>query len=134
MSETTTDLQQLAAAARERVAGSASLADLDALKVEFFGKKGAITAQLKSLGALAPDARREAGARINAVRDEIGQLMTARQLELEAPARKLAGCIDVTQPTRAAACGCTADAPAVASRPVPQAGSRSRTAQSRTTA
>jgi len=99
----TTDLQQLATAARERVAGSASLADLEALKVEFFGKKGAITAQLKSLGALAPDARREAGARINAVRDEIGQRMTARQLELEKAdlARRLAeGRIDVTQPGR----------------------------------
>ena len=99
----TTDLQQLAAAARERVAGSASLADLEALKVEFFGKKGAITAQLKSLGALAPDARREAGARINAVRDEIGQLLTERQLELEKAdlARRLAeGRIDVTQPGR----------------------------------
>jgi len=103
MSETTTELQQLAAAARERVAVSASLADLEALKVEFFGKKGAITAQLKSLGALAPDARREAGAHINAVRDEIGQLMSARQIELEKAdlARKLAqGRIDVTQPGR----------------------------------
>ena len=61
-----TDLQQLADAARTRVAAAASLADLEALKVEFFGKKGAITAQLKSLGGLAPDERREAGARINA--------------------------------------------------------------------
>jgi phenylalanyl-tRNA synthetase alpha chain len=58
---------------------------------------------LKSLGALAPDARREAGARINAVRDEIGALLNSRQLELEKAelARKLAeGRIDVTQPGR----------------------------------
>jgi len=99
----TTDLQQLADAARTRVAAAASLADLEALKVEFFGKKGAITAQLKSLGGLAPDERREAGARINAARDEIGALVEARKVELERAEleRKLAaGRVDVTQPGR----------------------------------
>ncbi len=98
-----TDLQQLADSARRRVAAAASLADLEALKVEFFGKKGAITAQLKSLGALAPDERREAGVRINAVRDEIGALVEARRAELERAEleRKLAaGRVDVTQPGR----------------------------------
>ena len=45
-----TDLE---ADARARVAACSSLADLEALKVELFGKKGAITAQLKSLGASA---------------------------------------------------------------------------------
>ncbi|MGB5103114.1 MAG: phenylalanine--tRNA ligase subunit alpha [Steroidobacteraceae bacterium] len=98
-----TDLQQLADSARRRVAAAASLADLEALKVEFFGKKGAITAQLKSLGALAPDERREVGARINAVRDEIGALVEARRAELERAEleRKLAaGRVDVTQPGR----------------------------------
>jgi len=97
------NLEQLADSARQRVAAAASLADLEALKVEFFGKKGAITAQLKSLGALAPDERREAGARINAVRDEIGALVDARQVELERAEleRKLAaGRVDVTQPGR----------------------------------
>ncbi|MEI2790457.1 MAG: hypothetical protein V9E93_16460 [Steroidobacteraceae bacterium] len=63
MSDTTTtlSLDALAADARARVAACAGLADLEALKVELFGKKGAITAQLKSLGALAPDERKAAG-------------------------------------------------------------------------
>ena len=103
MSDTTLDLDPLAAAARERVAAAAGLAELEGLKVELFGKKGAITALLKSLGALAPDARREAGARINAVRDEIGALLAARQAGLERVEleRKLAaGRVDVTQPGR----------------------------------
>ena len=82
--ESTHDLEQLAARARAAVGACASLAAIDELKVELFGKKGSITAQLKSLGTLAPDARREAGARINAVRDEIGGLMAARQAELRA--------------------------------------------------
>ena len=70
--ESTNDLETLAARARESVGTCTSLAAIEELKVEFFGKKGAITALLKTLGSLAPDARREAGARINAVRDEIG--------------------------------------------------------------
>jgi phenylalanyl-tRNA synthetase alpha chain len=105
MSETTTTLglDDLAADARVRVAACSSLSDLEALKVELFGKKGAITAQLKSLGALAPDERKAAGARINAVRDEIGAAFEARKAELDSIEleRKLAaGRIDVTQPGR----------------------------------
>ena len=104
MSEATaTDLESIAAEARGRVAACADLAGLEALKVELFGKKGAITAQLKSLGGLAPDARREAGARINAVRDALAAQVGARRAELERAEleRKLeAGRIDVTQPGR----------------------------------
>jgi len=96
-------LDDLAADARSRAALCANLAGLEALKVELFGKKGAITAQLKSLGGLAPDERKVAGARINAVRDEIGAVLEARKLELERAEleQKLAaGRIDVTQPGR----------------------------------
>jgi phenylalanyl-tRNA synthetase alpha chain len=103
MTDTSTDLERIAARAREAVAAAASLAAIEELKVEFLGKKGSITAQLKSLGTLAPDARRDAGARINAVRDEITALMSTRQEALEQAEleRKLAASrIDVTQPGR----------------------------------
>ncbi len=104
MSEATqTDLEQIADAAQARASRCADLTELEALKVELFGKKGAITAQLKSLGALSPDARREAGARINAVRDRIAAVIESRRSELERAdlERRLdAGRIDVTQPGR----------------------------------
>ena len=101
--EPTQDLAGLASAARAAIAACADLAALEAIKVEYFGKKGAITALLKSLGTLAPDARREAGARINAVRDELTGLVNDRESALEAEAleRRLAeGRVDVTQPGR----------------------------------
>jgi phenylalanyl-tRNA synthetase alpha chain len=101
--EPSTSLEQLAADARSRIGACTSLAGLEALKVELFGKKGAVTAQLKTLGGLAPDERREAGARINAVRDELTGLMAGRQVALEQAEldRELAaGRIDVTQPGR----------------------------------
>jgi phenylalanyl-tRNA synthetase alpha chain len=104
MSESThTDLEQISAAARARVTACADLAGLEALKVELFGKKGAVTALLKALGTLAPDARREAGARINAVRDELGAVIEARRVDLERAdleRRLQAGRIDVTEPGR----------------------------------
>ena len=95
----TQNLEQLAADASGRIAACADLPALEGLKVELFGKKGAITALLKSLGGLAPDARREAGARINAARDDLAALVAERQagLEQEAMERELAaGRIDVT--------------------------------------
>ena len=101
--EPTQDLAGLASAARAAIAACADLAALEAIKVEYFGKKGAVTAMLKSLGTLAPDARREAGARINAVRDELTGLVNDRESALEAEAleRRLAeGRVDVTQPGR----------------------------------
>jgi phenylalanyl-tRNA synthetase alpha chain len=99
----THNLEQLAADARGRIGACADLPALEALKVELFGKKGAITALLKTLGGLAPDERRAAGARINAVRDELAAVITERQASLEAAQldRELAaGRIDVTQPGR----------------------------------
>jgi phenylalanyl-tRNA synthetase alpha chain len=104
MSDTTgIDLERISSDARGRIAACVRRAELEALKVELFGKKGAITALLKSLGALAPDARRETGARINAARDDLTALLAARQVELEQAelARELeSGRIDVTQPGR----------------------------------
>ena len=103
MSEATTDLERFADEVRIRVAACERTEQIEALKVELFGKKGAVTALLKSLGALPPDARREAGARINAVRDELAARIAERHsvLEQQALERALAaGRIDVTQPGR----------------------------------
>jgi len=97
------NLDQIVADARARIAACEDLGAIEALKVELFGKKGTITALLKTLGGLAPDQRREAGARINAARDELAAAMAERQVALEQVEieRQLAaGRIDVTQPGR----------------------------------
>ena len=103
MSDSITELDQLAETAKTRIAAAGDPAELEALKVELFGKKGAITSQLKSLGRLPSDQRRDAGARINAVRDELSALMGQRrgQLGRAALGRRIeAERIDVTQPGR----------------------------------
>jgi phenylalanyl-tRNA synthetase alpha chain len=91
-----------------RIAGAGNLAELEQLKVELLGKKGAITAQLKALAALDAAERKAAGARINALRDEVTAALEARRVSLEQAelARRLAaGRIDVTQPGRGQAAG-----------------------------
>ncbi|TXR53689.1 phenylalanine--tRNA ligase subunit alpha [Reinekea thalattae] len=76
---------------------------LDEIRVQFLGKKGEITAQLKSLGQLSAEERPAAGARINEVKEAVAEAINARKTALEenALAEKLsAEQIDVTAPGR----------------------------------
>ncbi|MGA3159532.1 MAG: phenylalanine--tRNA ligase subunit alpha [Steroidobacteraceae bacterium] len=90
-------------AALAQIASSPDIAGLEALRVHWLGKKGALTEQLKSLGALPAAERPAAGARINAAKDQLTQAIEARRalLEQQAVGRKLIeGRIDVTLPGR----------------------------------
>jgi phenylalanyl-tRNA synthetase alpha chain len=103
MTQSTNDLQQLLASAREEIAQSTTIEQLEQVRVRLLGKKGEITAQLKSLGEMAPDARKAAGARINEAKEEITQALEARRAALEAEklSQQLASeTIDVTLPGR----------------------------------
>ena len=53
------------------VAAAGSLADLDAVRVRFLGKKGEITVMLKSLGKLPADQRPAAGLEINQAKTSV---------------------------------------------------------------
>jgi phenylalanyl-tRNA synthetase alpha chain len=81
--------------------GSASTdRDLKALTDEFLGRKsGSVTALMKTLGTLAPEARRELGAQINALKAEVEAALTERAATLAA-SRPPAGAVDVTLPAR----------------------------------
>lgn len=76
---------------------------LENVKARFLGKTGLITEQLKQLGKLPGDQRREAGARINDAKNRIESALEARRTALreEDLERKLRDeAIDVTQPGR----------------------------------
>jgi phenylalanyl-tRNA synthetase, alpha subunit len=96
-------LQQLTEAALAAVANATSGAELEQLRVQYLGKKGVLTEQLKTLGTLPPEERPAAGARINAAKEQVQSALAARKEELdnEAAARQLASeRIDVTLPGR----------------------------------
>lgn len=82
---------------------AADPASLENAKARYLGKSGELTALLRGLGALAPEARKDAGARINAAKAAIEQALDARRGELSGArlqARLAAESIDVTLPGR----------------------------------
>ncbi len=76
---------------------------LDAVRVSALGKKGSITQLMKTLGGMDPDARKEAGQAINALKGEVANAIETRKSELEGAeldARLLTEKVDVTLPVR----------------------------------
>jgi phenylalanyl-tRNA synthetase alpha chain len=65
--------------AQAAFAGIDNPAELEHAKARYLGKSGALTEQLKQLGKMPPDERREAGARINQVKDLIEQALKERR-------------------------------------------------------
>ncbi|HRF83737.1 MAG TPA: phenylalanine--tRNA ligase subunit alpha, partial [Pseudoxanthomonas sp.] len=59
------DIESLSARALADIAAAQDPEALDALRVALLGKQGSITAQLKQLGALAPEQRKAVGEAIN---------------------------------------------------------------------
>ncbi|MAO57519.1 MAG: phenylalanine--tRNA ligase subunit alpha [Rhodospirillaceae bacterium] len=90
----------------ELLAAVEAAADLDALeqvRVSALGKKGRITDQMKGLGGLDPDQRRETGQALNALKDSVADAIDARKASMEGAAldaRLAEEKIDVTLPVR----------------------------------
>jgi phenylalanyl-tRNA synthetase alpha chain len=95
------DLTALVGQALRQLAACDELAALEDVRVRWLGKKGVLTEQLKSLGALSAAERPAAGARINQAKKEVQAALTARRVQLERIAVErelLSGGIDVTLP------------------------------------
>ncbi len=95
-----TDLQTRALA---EISASGDLQQLDDLRVRYLGKKGEITAQLKSLGSMEPEQRKSYGQQVNVVRDAVNEAILAHRQALEASAledKLLREKVDVTLPGR----------------------------------
>lgn len=93
------NLQALTDEAIALVNAAEDLAALDSVRVNYLGKKGHLTALLKSLGKLSPEERPKAGAKINEAKSRVQECMDARKQALELAAinaRLAAEKIDVT--------------------------------------
>jgi phenylalanyl-tRNA synthetase alpha chain len=96
-------LDELVEQARQQFLAVDTAVDLENVKAKFLGKQGALTEQLKSLGALSPEQKREKGAGINVAKQQVEALLNARreQLAQDALNVKLAAQkIDITLPGR----------------------------------
>ncbi|HEY7772136.1 MAG TPA: phenylalanine--tRNA ligase subunit alpha [Marinagarivorans sp.] len=97
------NLAELTVAALKLVVDANDLAALDEIRVDYLGKKGQITAQLKSLGKLSADQRPAAGAKINEAKVRVQDAINARKAALEHEAinaQLAAETLDVTLPGR----------------------------------
>jgi len=76
------DLSSLKQELLAAVSTAKDTAALEEIRVTALGKKGRITELMKTLGALAPDARKERGAALNLLKDEISGRIDEKQKEL----------------------------------------------------
>ena len=84
-----------------QIGGAGDLAALEQLRIAALGKSGAITALLKSLGAMDPETRAIEGPKIHALREAVSDALVSRKAALENAEldRKLAtGTLDLTLP------------------------------------
>jgi phenylalanyl-tRNA synthetase alpha chain len=108
MTESAQDLQALLAGARAAIAKAATIEELEQIRVRLLGKKGEITALLKTLGSMDPEARRAAGAKINEAKDAVSNALDERRSALEAQnlaAQLASDSVDVTLPGRGQSMG-----------------------------
>lgn len=97
------ELNQHVEAAIAAVTNADTLQVLDAVRVDYLGKKGVFTGLLKSLGSLPAEERPAAGAEINKAKAEVSDAIVHRKLVLEEAAvnSKLASeQLDVSLPGR----------------------------------
>lgn len=97
------DLDALMQEALSRVGEAHDLGALDAIRIEYLGKKGLLTEQLKRLGSLPADQRREAGQAINSAKNGLTDALSERRSALETIALKSrldAELVDITLPGR----------------------------------
>lgn len=88
------------------IAAAGDEAALEAIRLAELGKKGRISEMLKGLGKMSPEERREAGPRLNGLRDRVQAAIVKRREQLAdvaIAARLAAERVDVTLPVRPSA-------------------------------
>lgn len=97
------ELDNLGSELLDAIARASTLAKLEEVRVAALGKKGLVSALMQQLGTLPPEARKDYGQAVNALKTSIGDALEAKRAELAraATAEKLAHeRADVTLPVR----------------------------------
>lgn len=95
------DMEQLRETAPARIAAADSADALEALRVEYLGKQGSVSALLKTLGKMTPEQRQEEGPKIQGLRALVADAIAERKIALddaELEHRLAAEVLDLTLP------------------------------------
>ena len=77
-------IQEIAESARQELANATDEASLEAWRIAHLGRRAGLTTFLRSLGELAPEERRQAGADANRLKKELEEALVVRRTQLEA--------------------------------------------------
>jgi phenylalanyl-tRNA synthetase alpha chain len=102
------ELGNLQNEASERIRAAAALPELEAIDVQYLGRKGSISSLMRLIPTLPAEERPSFGQRVNGVKNELSTLLAARRAELQVGEsdRKLREeAVDVTRPGRTPAVG-----------------------------
>lgn len=97
------NLEALTSSALQAISQAENAAELDGLRVQFLGKKGSLTEQLKTLGKLPAEERPAAGAAINQAKQQVQEAINQRKETIENAATTSLlqrEAIDITLPGR----------------------------------
>lgn len=97
------DLKAIEAQFKEGLAAAETMEALEALRVSYLGKKGQLTAIMRSMGKVPPEERPAMGQLANTVRATVDAALKARKEELSAALleqKMAADAVDVTLPGR----------------------------------
>jgi phenylalanyl-tRNA synthetase alpha chain len=101
MSDLDEQLSGLEAEGRALIEAAETSADLEAARIRLLGRKeGRLTAIMRGLGALPPEARPAAGARANRVKEKLSGLLDEREGALASAEQGSGAGIDLTLPAR----------------------------------
>lgn len=96
-------LEEILKLAKEKISSSSSLQELTQIKVEFLGKSSQINGEMRKLGQLPTEEKKEFGQKINLTKQAIEAILEERSLILEAKElniRLLKDKLDLTIPAR----------------------------------
>lgn len=97
------NLETLTSSALQAIEEAGNAAELDSLRVQYLGKKGSLTEQLKTLGKLPAEDRPAAGAAINQCKQQVQDAINLRKQAIDSAATSellQREAIDVTLPGR----------------------------------
>ena len=97
----TEQLSQVVVEAQTALTAAATTAEVEAVEVQYLGRKGQLTSLLRLVGTLPPDEKPQFGQAVNARKDELTALLDEKRTSLaslERAARLAADAVDVTLP------------------------------------
>ena len=93
-------IQELVERALAHIGQADSTATLDQVRVQYLGKSGELTGQMKLLAGLAPEERKPFGQAVNNAKNRIEEVIAQRRAALQETAKPAGPELDVTLPGR----------------------------------